>query len=214
MKRVFQVVRGEDQIATQIDTVIVGGGQAGLSVSYHLTRLHVPHLVLERATQVAEAWRNHRWDSFTLNTPNPQSCLPGAGCPGDDAQDAAHISKTIAARWLRSLPTQQLREQRSSQPPKQAEFHGKVALITGGTSGIGAATARLLARLGARVVITGRRRREGRSLLLEIVRNGGVRCVHSGRPQPTGRSKADCAVRYQDIGTSGLRLQQRGHSRR
>ena len=497
MRRVFQGVRREDQIATQIDTVIVGGGQAGLSVSYHLARLHVPHLVLERATQVAEAWRNHRWDSFTLNTPNWQSCLPGAACPGDDpdeflsrdeivayferyverfhlpvqyrvhvesveakpsgggyivetsagrfeaknvviatglyqqpkipalsrefpadlaqmhsdqyrnpqslpegsvlvvgsaqsgtqiaeelyqrgitvylsvsrsgrvprryrgkdanwwqdkmgvyertvdelpspqakfatkahisgrdgghtinlhqfardgvvllgrmqtvtdgrillahdlkdnlakadkseadfvknvyefiakneldfpeetvpnlrdgynaedvgelslkeanitsviwatgygfdfsmvrlpvfdsdgfpiqrrgatvyaglyfaglpwlhnaksgllfgvGQDAAHISKTIAARWLRSLSTHQLREQRSSQPPKQAEFHGKVALITGGTSGIGAATARLLTRLGARVVITGRRRREGRSLLLEIVRNGG-----------------------------------------
>ena len=48
---------------THIDTVIIGGGQAGLSVSYHLTRLAVPHVVLEGAAQAAEAWRNHRWDS-------------------------------------------------------------------------------------------------------------------------------------------------------
>lgn len=71
-------------MATRIDTVIIGGGQAGLSVSYHLTQLAVPHVVLEHAAQAAEAWRNHRWDSFTLNTPNWQSCLPGAGRPGED----------------------------------------------------------------------------------------------------------------------------------
>src|SRR6516165_9220684 len=53
------------------------------------------------------------------------------------------------------------------------EFTGKVALIIGGTSGIGAVTARRVAELGAKVVITGRRLREGRLLVNEIKRNGG-----------------------------------------
>jgi putative flavoprotein involved in K+ transport len=64
------------------DTLIVGGGQAGLTVSYHLRRQGLDHVVLEQADRPAEAWRNHRWDSFTLNTPNWQSRLPGAGYPG------------------------------------------------------------------------------------------------------------------------------------
>jgi A-factor type gamma-butyrolactone 1'-reductase (1S-forming) len=53
------------------------------------------------------------------------------------------------------------------------EFSGKVALITGGNSGIGAAAARRVAELGARVVVTGRRKSEGRLIVDDIKRNKG-----------------------------------------
>ena len=69
---------------THVNTLIIGGGQAGLSVSYFLTQQGREHLVLEQSSRPAEAWRNHRWDSFTLNTPNWQTRLPGAEYSGAD----------------------------------------------------------------------------------------------------------------------------------
>ena len=70
-------------MTTHVNTVIVGGGQAVLAVSYFLTLHGRDHLVIEQANAPADAWRNHRWDSFTLNTPNWQSQLPGASHPDD-----------------------------------------------------------------------------------------------------------------------------------
>jgi len=68
----------------RIETVIVGGGQAGLSLSYRLTQARREHVVLEQAAQLANTWRNDRWDSFTLVTPNWQLRLPGFHYPGGD----------------------------------------------------------------------------------------------------------------------------------
>jgi putative flavoprotein involved in K+ transport len=68
----------------KIDTVIVGGGQAGLALSYYLKQEEREHVVLERAPAFANAWRNQRWDSFTLVTPNFQVRMPGAEYTGDD----------------------------------------------------------------------------------------------------------------------------------
>ncbi len=56
--------------------VVIGGGQAGLSMSHCLTRLGIGHVVLERG-RVGESWRSRRWDSFCLVTPNWQCDLPG-----------------------------------------------------------------------------------------------------------------------------------------
>jgi putative flavoprotein involved in K+ transport len=62
----------------QIETVIIGGGQAGLVMSYHLTQHGREHVVLEQAAQAGNVWRNERWDSFTLVTPNWAFKMPGA----------------------------------------------------------------------------------------------------------------------------------------
>ena len=48
----------------RLDTVIVGGGQAGLATSYFLTQQGREHVVLEQASQAGNVWRNWRWDSF------------------------------------------------------------------------------------------------------------------------------------------------------
>ncbi len=68
----------------RIETVIVGGGQAGLATSYYLTQAGHEHVVLERAAQAGNAWRNGRWDSFTLVTPNWTFKMPGAEYDGPD----------------------------------------------------------------------------------------------------------------------------------
>jgi putative flavoprotein involved in K+ transport len=52
----------------QIDTLIIGGGQAGLAMSAQLSARGLPHLVLERA-RIAERWRSERWDSLVANGP-------------------------------------------------------------------------------------------------------------------------------------------------
>src|SRR6266446_1218161 len=73
----------EREMTEQVEVVIIGGGQAGLALSYYLTRQGRTHLVLERG-QVGEVWRSERWDSFTLNTPNWMTRLPGFPYQGDD----------------------------------------------------------------------------------------------------------------------------------
>jgi putative flavoprotein involved in K+ transport len=66
-----------------IDTVIIGGGQAGLAMSHCLTQHGREHVVLERG-RVAERWRSERWDSLTLLTVNWLTQLPGYRYDGDD----------------------------------------------------------------------------------------------------------------------------------
>jgi len=69
---------------TKIETVIVGGGQGGLSTSYFLSQRGLEHIVLEQAAKAGNTWRNDRWDSFTLLTPNWSFRLPGAEYKGED----------------------------------------------------------------------------------------------------------------------------------
>jgi putative flavoprotein involved in K+ transport len=52
----------------QVETLVIGAGQAGVAMSEHLGNLGVPHLVLERG-RIAERWRTGRWDSLVANGP-------------------------------------------------------------------------------------------------------------------------------------------------
>lgn len=79
----------------RVDTVVVGGGQAGLAMSEHLGNLDVPHVVLER-DRIAERWRTGRWDSLVANGPawhdrfpsrEFSDCAPDAFAPKEMVAD-------------------------------------------------------------------------------------------------------------------------------
>ncbi|MEY4510162.1 MAG: hypothetical protein RLZZ450_2284 [Pseudomonadota bacterium] len=63
--------------------IIVGGGQAGLSVSWYLKQRGIEHIILEQRV-ACHTWRDKRWDSFCLVTPNWQCRLPGFPYAGND----------------------------------------------------------------------------------------------------------------------------------
>ena len=66
-----------------IETVVVGGGQAGLVMSHCLRERGLEHVVLERS-RVAERWRTDRWDSLRFQFPNWTLRLPGFAYQGPD----------------------------------------------------------------------------------------------------------------------------------
>ncbi|WP_438854670.1 flavin-containing monooxygenase [Agromyces sp. M3QZ16-3] len=87
------------------DTVVVGGGQAGLTISSALAARDRDHVVLDAHDRVGQAWRR-RWDSLRLNTPAKYDALPGMAL-GDDPyafptkdQFADYLERYAAARAL------------------------------------------------------------------------------------------------------------------
>lgn len=66
----------------QIDVLIIGGGQAGIAMSEHLTVAGIDHVVLEKA-RIAERWRTGRWDSLVTNGPAWHDRFPAEGHDGD-----------------------------------------------------------------------------------------------------------------------------------
>jgi putative flavoprotein involved in K+ transport len=66
--------------AHRFDTVVVGGGQAGLAMGHYLAELGRDFVILDAAARVGDAWRN-RWDSLRLFTPAFHNGLPGMPFP-------------------------------------------------------------------------------------------------------------------------------------
>lgn len=63
------------------ETLVIGGGQAGLATGYQLSRRDLPYKIIDANERVGDAWRN-RWDSLRLFTPNRLNGLPGMPFPG------------------------------------------------------------------------------------------------------------------------------------
>jgi putative flavoprotein involved in K+ transport len=67
----------------QLDVVVIGAGQAGLSIGYYLSKLDRKFVILEQAATITPTWRG-RWDSFTLVLPNWTYQIPDNAYDGDD----------------------------------------------------------------------------------------------------------------------------------
>jgi len=84
--------------ASSFDVVIVGGGQAGLAVGYHLAQRGLRFVILDGGPETGHGWRS-RWDSLTLFTPAQYSGLPGLAFP---SPKDTYPSKDDVARYLQS----------------------------------------------------------------------------------------------------------------
>lgn len=78
MERGHHVERGRD--VERFDTLVIGGGQAGLALGYHLARRGRDFAILDASDRVGDAWRE-RWDSLRLFTPARYNALPGLPFP-------------------------------------------------------------------------------------------------------------------------------------
>ena len=78
----------------RVQTLVVGGGQAGLAMSHMLTKRGCPHLVLERS-RIAERWRTERWDGLRFQFPNWSVQLPDFPFPHTDPNGFATSSEIV-----------------------------------------------------------------------------------------------------------------------
>src|SRR5262245_43260878 len=77
-----------------LDTLIIGGGQAGLSMSHMLSLRGRPHLVLERG-RIAERWRSERWHGLRFQFPNWSVRLPDFPFQHDDVDGFATSAEIV-----------------------------------------------------------------------------------------------------------------------
>lgn len=84
-------------VLEKVETLVVGGGQAGVATSEHLSRLGISHVVLERG-RIAERWRSERWDSLVANGPAWHDRFPGLEFP--NVSPDAFVSKEAVADYF------------------------------------------------------------------------------------------------------------------
>src|SRR5207247_2570078 len=88
----------------EFDTIVIGGGQAGLSVGYYLKKRGRPFVILDANERIGGSWRTRTWDSLRLFTPARYDGLPGWPFPAPGwsyptARETADYLEAYAARF-------------------------------------------------------------------------------------------------------------------
>src|SRR5687767_8602859 len=102
-RHVEDLRRRTDTLPERFNTVIIGGGQAGLATGYHLTKRHLPFVILDANERIGDAWRK-RWDSLRLFTPARYDGLQGWRFPAPafsfpNKDEVADYLEAYAARF-------------------------------------------------------------------------------------------------------------------
>lgn len=113
----------------RVETVVIGGGQAGLAVGYHLQQRRLPFVILDAHPRVGDAWRR-RWDSLRLFTPARYDGLPGMPFP---AHPATFPTKDAMADYLEAYAARFALPVRTGvRVERLTRTNGRFALTAGG----------------------------------------------------------------------------------
>ncbi|MGE0213738.1 MAG: flavin-containing monooxygenase [Parvibaculaceae bacterium] len=177
----------------RIDTLVIGGGQAGIAMSEHLSKCGVPHLVLERH-RIAERWRSGRWDSLVANGPAWHDRFPSMEFP--DAGPDAFIAKEKVADYFVSYA------EMIAAPIRCGVEVTKVQRLTG-RGGFVVETSRGTIEAGSVVVATGPFQRP--IFPAVVPENAGLLQIHSNAYRNPGQLPGG-AVLVVGAGSSGVQI--------
>src|SRR5436190_1113147 len=88
----------------ELDTIVIGGGQAGLAVGYYLKRMGRSFAILDANSRIGGSWRTRTWNSLRLFTPARYNGLPGWPFPAPSwsyptARETADYLEAYAERF-------------------------------------------------------------------------------------------------------------------
>jgi putative flavoprotein involved in K+ transport len=104
MEAMEAAIEAPESDVEDFDTIVIGGGQAGLSAGYYLKRRGRPFVILDANERIGGSWRTRTWDSLRLFTPARYDGLPGwpfpaAGWSYPTARETADYLEAYAARF-------------------------------------------------------------------------------------------------------------------